>query len=95
MDWNDGMGYPQMQPAFRHIPKAEIKDALTMYIMQTKQGYVNKVWEVESIQPQCKHACSQFGLSILSAEQFVYEGITIPFWYCKSCGTLRVWLDYN
>ena len=83
-------GYPQ-----RHVPKSEIKEALCTYIYQTKRVMVQKVWEVEEIKPQCKHACSKFGLSVLSCEEFMYEGIRIPFWFCSYCGTLRVWLDYN
>lgn len=79
----------------RHIPKSEIKEALSNYIYQTKGVIVKKIWEVEEIKPQCKHACSQFGISVLNAEEFLYEGLRLPYWFCSYCGTLRVWLDYD
>ena len=80
---------------YRNVPKSVMRDALCAYIMQTKGVPVLKVWEVEEPQPQCKHACSKFGLSLLNVEEFMYEGILIPFWFCSSCGTLRVWLKYD
>ena len=87
----DGM----MDIQYRHIPKSEVRDALSTYIYNTKGVMVQKVWEMESIQPNCKHACSRFGLSILNVESFEYCGLVIPYWFCSYCGTLRVWLDYN
>ena len=87
----DGM----MNIQYRHIPKSEVREALSVYIYNTKGVAVQKIWEVESPAPQCKHACSRFGLSILNVENFEYCGLVIPFWFCSHCGTLRVWLDYN
>lgn len=88
-------GYPQEVPQMRHVPKSEMKDALCAYIMQSRRGVVTKIWEVDEITQQCRHACSKFGLSVIQAENFSYMGITVPFWYCSHCGSLRVWLDYD
>ena len=82
-------------PAYRHVPKSEMKEALCNYIFQTRGVVVQKIWSVEEPKPQCKHACSRFGISLLNVEFFDYAGIRIPFWFCSYCGTLRVWLDYD
>lgn len=94
MDWNNS-GYPQMQSRMRIVPKSEIKNALSYYLSQTTGRYVTKLWEVEEIAVTCRHACASNGISTLNQEQFSYCGVTIPYWFCRSCGSLRVWLDYN
>ena len=91
-----GMQDSRLQPNIQpHVPKSELKNALCMYIQQSKNCMVTKVYEVDEIKEIARHACAKGGLLNLGMEQFTYRGVTVPYWFCGYCGTLRVWLDYE
>ena len=74
-------------------PKIHKKQALEMlrYELQTTTGcYITKEYKIEETPNMVRHCCVQSGISQLPKYEYPVPalGVTIPYYFCKSCGTL-------
>lgn len=89
----NGQGYPQ--DGFKRASKSEIRDALTMYLQNTFKVQVTKTHVIEETPDTCMHACLQSGVVKLNREVFIYSDVKVPYYFCRNCGKLRVYLDFD
>lgn len=91
------MGYPQMNGMYMQRPnKAMIIQALHMYVSQNFGRPPMITTKIEEEPDTIRHACIYHGISRLPKYTFPIPefGVSIPFYFCKSCGKLYYPRDF-
>ena len=97
MNMYNGQGYygmQQMQPI--HYSKSQIIDVLRSFLQQSTNVAVSGEDKIEETPNELRHACAPWGVSFLQRCDFPVPemGITVPFYFCKSCGKLFYLKDF-
>ena len=91
------MGYPQMQgygysQGFQQIryTKGQIIQGLRDYVVNCSRVPINKEERIDDTPKLLRHACAECKVSQLGINQFNIPEmyLSIPFYFCKSCGKL-------
>lgn len=95
-----GYGYPQGNMGFGYqMPKINRREALEqlkMQIASTTGVYVSQEVGIEDYSETFRHACLDSGVSFLQKCEYKIPevGVSIPFFFCMSCGKLFYLKDF-
>lgn len=90
------MGYPQQM---RRMPKYQVYDMITAYVQQQTGVAVTKLQKITETPEVFRHSCVQTGITTVQRCIYTVQSmgmpVTIPFYFCPSCGKLYVFSDFE